>query len=297
MNLPTYLKVVGIEGNLKGADVTWDWSWSGTEHGIAPPNIYPDKDRCIVTNDAFAGFSAVPPNAGVLTLMPKITCGSSEVLDLNPITLTVGLSFVEPVPPCCIDTQASGPFDEWIACSCGPVVIWFQEVDGQWITLGPNPTLTGMGGDNIERVTCGVLWPDGNWGYTGWDYCCTGSAEDCWDIESPDSYWGCSKEDGAKNFLYPEHFISTIIGKPNNTIAYNSIAWNRWYNGYTVGEIAGDMEQITVSDVPEESSLVGVLKPFYVRLKDSAIGGAFDIKFKINSCACGFIQTTLTMEP
>lgn len=95
-----YTKIAKVEGNLKGATLTWEWEWSGTEHGIASPNVFPLRDSVIVTNKAIGAMQEVPPNSGVLTLTPVISCDEST-LELEPIVLTVGLDFVEPAGPCC----------------------------------------------------------------------------------------------------------------------------------------------------------------------------------------------------
>lgn len=102
MQFSTYTKVAKIEGNLQGAQVTWDWSWSGTEHGIPAPNVLPSGEFCLVTNQAIENKPYVLPNAGVLTLTPSLVCGEGESLMLDPITLNVGLSFVGPESPCCV---------------------------------------------------------------------------------------------------------------------------------------------------------------------------------------------------
>jgi hypothetical protein len=87
--------------------LTWEWEWSGTEHGIAGPNVFPLRDSVVVTNKAIGAMSEVPPNSGVLTLTPVITCDEG-VQELEPIVLTVGLNFVEPVV-CCVGSSGSGP--------------------------------------------------------------------------------------------------------------------------------------------------------------------------------------------
>lgn len=99
MSFPSYTKVAKVEGNLNGASVTWNWTWNGAE-GCAP-NVIPDKDFCIVTNQALAGTQATGLASGILTLTPTVACGEDK-MELNSITLTVGLNFVEPSQPCCV---------------------------------------------------------------------------------------------------------------------------------------------------------------------------------------------------
>ena len=98
MNLPTYTKIAKVEGNLKGATLTWDWEWSGASPA---PNVFPLGPGCIVTNQAIGPRPFVMPNSGVLTLTPKLMCGEN-VTELSPLTLNVGFNFVEPSQPCCV---------------------------------------------------------------------------------------------------------------------------------------------------------------------------------------------------
>ena len=97
MNFPTYTKIAKVEGNLKGATIAWEWTWS---ENSAPPNVVPAGQYCIVTNQSIENKPAVPPNQGVLTLDPSVVCGSG-VVNLDPITLTIGLNFIDPGQPCC----------------------------------------------------------------------------------------------------------------------------------------------------------------------------------------------------
>ena len=96
--LPSYTKIAKVEGNLKGAELTWNWTWSEANRGVAPPNVFPLRDSVVVTNKAIGAMDEVMPNAGVLTLTPVVTCGKG-ILELEPIKLEVGLSFVEPPRP------------------------------------------------------------------------------------------------------------------------------------------------------------------------------------------------------
>jgi WD40 repeat protein len=108
MKFPAYTKIAKVEGDLKGADLTWEWEWSGTEHGIAGPNVFPLRDSVVVTNKAIGAMSEVPPNSGVLTLTPVITCDGGSEMRLDALVLTVGLSFVNPNAPCCVGVEGGG---------------------------------------------------------------------------------------------------------------------------------------------------------------------------------------------
>jgi hypothetical protein len=103
MALPSYVRTAKIEGDLLGATIAWEWAWS--ENSV-PPNVIPAGQYCIVTNQSIENKPAVPPNQGQLTLTPSVTCGSETVV-LDPITLTVGVNFVEPAPPCCFGAPPS----------------------------------------------------------------------------------------------------------------------------------------------------------------------------------------------
>ena len=98
MNFPSYTKIAKVEGNLKGATISWESEWNGPQPA---PNVLPSGEFCMVTNQAVEGMPFVMPNSGVLTLRPKVVCGEN-VMELDPLTLNVGLNFVEPKQPCCV---------------------------------------------------------------------------------------------------------------------------------------------------------------------------------------------------
>jgi hypothetical protein len=100
-----YLRIAGIAGDIQQATVTWEWVWEPKITGMPGPNIVPLDTHVTVTNQAINGLGYVLPHPGTLTLTPTLTCDDeSDVLELDPIVLTVGLAFSEPVPPCGICT-------------------------------------------------------------------------------------------------------------------------------------------------------------------------------------------------
>lgn len=104
MTIPSYFYKVKIQGQLNGATVSWESSFTGD----TSPNLIWGQDFVIVTNQAMGGHSAQSPCPGVLTLTPTVLCGSEIMEELEPITLTVGMSYVEPPLPCLANCQEGG---------------------------------------------------------------------------------------------------------------------------------------------------------------------------------------------
>jgi hypothetical protein len=84
------LKVAGIEGVGRGAEIHWESEWSGTS---VPPNLFQMDDRIVVTDNAVPGSPAVSLKRCALTLTPTVMCGDESV-ELDPIVLSVEVDLV-----------------------------------------------------------------------------------------------------------------------------------------------------------------------------------------------------------
>jgi hypothetical protein len=219
VNLPTYTKVAGVDGDLNGADILWEWEWSGDEHGIPGPNVIPDGNRCVVTNSAIAQHSYVNPNSGTLTLTPSVKCGDSDPTKLDPIALSVGLSFVEPVQPCC-----KGGW--WVNESCGisnPVNLAL--VDGEIVVNG----VENLTPENIE-FGVGILLDNGliRVRTFGWPHCLSlGGSRFLYNEYDTEAYDFAYDQTGTGNYGWSDYLSP---GNPSEELYFQVRVGDKYYN-------------------------------------------------------------------